>query len=320
MKVVLFGSNGKLGSAIRNLLFNDIRISLTCCSNRVYENSTGSSVKIDSIHYLPERKILREFLLSEKPDTIINCSAMTDVEECETSKQSAWNINVELPRNLAEISRLINAHLIHLSSDYVFDGKKGPYTEADTPFPINYYGKTKLASENVIRSTWENHTIIRTNVLYGCDQLQGQTDFLTHLLHAFKNKNPIRVADDMFCNPTYIPEIAEALYIITRKELIGTYHISGAEYVSRFQFAEIAGNILLPDNSFRETILKSVKVKDLRLKAPRPLRAGLVSLKAQTELGITFYPILQNLLSYFRTKERSNRILNRVSDKPINPL
>ncbi|MFM8437112.1 MAG: SDR family oxidoreductase, partial [Candidatus Kapaibacterium sp.] len=128
------------------------------------------------------------------------------------------------------------AHLIHFSTDYVFNGEKGPYTETDVPDPVNYYGRTKLAGENAILTSKIPSTIIRTNIVYG--HLPGvKKDFVTWVRDSGASGSGIAVVDDQFGNPTAAVDLAVATMRVIEKGRTGIYHVAGPEYLDRYSFA-----------------------------------------------------------------------------------
>ncbi|MCK5458214.1 MAG: SDR family oxidoreductase, partial [Melioribacteraceae bacterium] len=174
--------------------------------------------------------------------------------------------------------------LIHISSDYIFDGKNGPYTEDEIPNPISHYGKEKLAGENAIIAGRIKHTIIRTNVLYGSTQF-GRPDFVKWVFDSLSENKNIRIVKDQINNPTYIDDLSSAISKIIEFDKTGIYNIGGAEVLSRLDFTfKIADYFELDKN-----LITSIVTADLNQPAPRPLNSGLVNLKAETELN--YHPL-----------------------------
>ena len=134
---------------------------------------------------------MKELILDFFPDIIINTAAYTNVDRSETEKETAWKINVNGVENIALYAWTVDAHLIHISTDYIFDGKNGPYSEEDKPLPIGYYGRTKLASENSIRTSGVRFSIVRTNILYGPAKY-GRPDFVKWVINSLRANESIR--------------------------------------------------------------------------------------------------------------------------------
>ena len=214
------------------------------------------------------------------PDYIINVAAYTNVDKCESEKELAWNINVNGVEYLAKYSVPSNAHLIHISTDYVFDGLAGPYSENDLPNPISYYGRSKLAGENVIKKFDIKSTILRTNVLFGPTKF-GRPDFVKWVFNSLSENKNIRIVTDQINNPTYIEDLAQAIITICDSEKTGLFNIGGAELLNRLEFTKEIAEYFNLDFNLVEPIITA----DLNQPAPRPLNSGLINLKAETELN-----------------------------------
>ncbi|MEJ2614041.1 MAG: SDR family oxidoreductase [Ignavibacteriaceae bacterium] len=182
-----------------------------------------------------------------------------------------------------------NSHLIHISSDYIFDGTNGPYAENAKPNPLGYYGRTKLASENALKISGSVHTILRTNVLFGI--ADSRPDFVRWVVNSLKNKKHIRIVTDQFNNPTFIDDLVQAISKVIEFKKDGIYHIGGRDFLSRFDFTEKIADFFNLDKS----LITEIKTEELNQKARRPLKSGLITLKAETELGFKPHTILESL-------------------------
>src|SRR5690606_21105951 len=151
------------------------------------------------------KKIVFDFI----PDFIINAAAYTNVDKSEIEKETAWKINVKGVEYLAEASRVIDSHLIHISSDYIFDGVCGPYNENTKPNPVSYYGRTRLARENALKISGAMYTVLRTNVLFGI--ADSRPDFVRWVIDNLSNKKNIRIVTDQINNPTFIDDLVQAI-------------------------------------------------------------------------------------------------------------
>jgi dTDP-4-dehydrorhamnose reductase len=189
-----------------------------------------------------------------------------------------------------EAARKVGARLVHISTDYVFDGNHGPYSEDDKPNPINYYGKSKLASENAIRISGIPHTILRTIVLYGAG-IGIKESFPLWVVRNLKAGNHICCVEDQMSNPTHVTDLAFAAVKGFELNRDGIYHICGKDRASRYDFALRIADVFGLD----ARLIKRVKTADLKQEAPRPLLSGFVTLKAQTELGLNPMDIVQGL-------------------------
>ncbi len=171
-------------------------------------------------------------------DVIVNCAAFTRVDDCESERDLACEVNTEGPTNLAVAAKKEGSRLIHISTDYVFDGrKKAPeaYTEKDDPDPISYYGVTKLAAEEAIRKITDNHIILRTAWLYG---IRGQNFLKTMLALALKDpQREIKIVNDQFGSPTWSYRLALQIARLIESEGNGTYHATSTGYCTWYELA-----------------------------------------------------------------------------------
>jgi dTDP-4-dehydrorhamnose reductase len=214
------------------------------------------------------------------PDFVINTAAYTNVDKSETEREIAWKINVTGVENIALYSWTVDAHLIHISSDYIFDGKNGPYSEEDKPNPIGYYGRTKLAGENSIKTSGVRATILRTNIVYGPAKY-GRQDFVKWVVNSLRANQTIKIVTDQIGNPTFIDDIVNAINSIIEFKKEGVYNIAGKEILTRYDFTLRIADYFKLDKK----LILPIITKELNQPAPRPLKSGLIILKAETEIG-----------------------------------
>ena len=287
-RILIIGSNGKLGLGLARRLSVNGRYEILCSG--IEEKQTGPGVDYLQAD-ITRKNSIKSLFHNFFPDVVINAAGYTNVDLCETNKELSWNINVKGTENIAISSWAIDAHMIHISTDYIFDGKEGPYTEEDVPNPISYYGRTKLASENSLRTSGTRYTILRTNVLYGSNPEDGHADFARWAAESLKKGKQISVVTDQMNNPTYIPDLVNAVINIIEMEKQGIYNIGGAELLSRYDFAvRIAEHYGL-----NKELIIPVTTESLKQPAPRPLKSGLIIRKAERELGFTPTPINETL-------------------------
>lgn len=223
-----------------------------------------------------------------QPDIIINCAAHTGVDKAETDIEKSFAINEQGSKYLAEQALKHNALLIHISTDYVFDGNKDePYLESDTPNPQGIYGKSKLAGELAIQNTGCKHVILRTAWVFG----EHGHNFVKTMLKLGSTRKHLRVIGDQFGGPTYSGDVARAIIEIAKQYNTplqnGTYHFSGHPYVSWYQFAcEIfkVANSRLPD--YKTPIVEEIKTIDYPLPAARPVSSRLTCDKIKQVFSI----------------------------------
>ncbi len=285
-RILIFGSNGMLGQRLSEFFRNN---SLELLTSSVEEKSF-----IEGIDYvqcdITDRNKTKKIIYDFCPDFIINAAAFTNVDLAETERETAWKINVKAVEYLSEAARIIDAHIIHFSTDYIFDGRNGPYLETAMPNPLGYYGRTKLASENVLKLYAVKHTIIRTNVLYGQARF-GRPDFVKWVVNSLRENKEIRIVTDQINNPTYLDDIILAVDKIIESKREGIYNIGGRELLSRFEFTQMIADYF----SLDKKLIKPITTEELNQPARRPLKSGLITIKAQSELGYRPHTILEAL-------------------------
>ena len=286
-RIVIVGANGTLGQRLFEFYsaLNDVEL-LPASIEEEFVFDSQSYIQLDISNRNEVKKIIYDFC----PDFIINAAAFTNVDKCESERETAWKINVKGVEYLSEAARVLDSHLIHISSDYIFDGKNGPYSENDIPNPLGYYARTKLASENVLKISGTKNTIIRTNVLYGTAKY-SRPDFVKWVVDSVRSGKEIKIVDDQFNNPTFIDDLVQAINKIIELRKEGLYNIGGSEVLSRFDFTMIIADFFNLDKS----LIKRIKTEDLKQPARRPLKSGLITIKAQSELGYKPHSIINSL-------------------------
>jgi dTDP-4-dehydrorhamnose reductase len=225
LKIAVVGANGQLGS--------DLVAEFTANRDDVCP-LTHAEVDIASL------ESVKACLQANRPQVLINTAAMHHVEDCEAQPAQAYAVNAIGARNLALAAEEIGALLIHLSTDYVFDGqKKEPYVESDVPLPLNVYGNSKLAGEHFVRSLCSRHLVVRTSALYGrhpCRAKRGE-NFVNLMLKLARERGRVRVVDDEFVSPTSTLELARQIVALSRCDAFGLYHATGEGSCSWYGFA-----------------------------------------------------------------------------------
>lgn len=249
---------------------------------------------VDAVDYvscdLADKDKLKKAVYDFCPDAIVNAAAYTNVDLSETERELAWKINVKGVEYLAEAARVLDAHLVHISTDYIFDGKSGPYSESAKPNPIGYYGRTKLASENVLKLSGINYTVLRTNVLYGVAK-NSRPDFVKWVVNMLRDKKQIRIVTDQINNPTFIDDLVQAVSKVIEFKKFGVFNIGGSEFLSRYDFTLRIAEYFELD----ESLIVPIKTSELNQPARRPLNSGLLTIKAQSELGFKPHTIEETL-------------------------
>jgi len=288
-RILICGSNGLLGQKLALMLSSqtDYEVLNTSIERSfVFDSRLFDYTQLD----IAKKGDVKSLISSFHPTVILNAAAATNVDWCEVNREEAWKINVVGIENLVEAARKVGARLVHISTDYVFDGSHGPYSEDDKPNPISYYGKSKLASENAVRSGAIPYTILRSMILYGSG-IGLKDSFPVWVIKSLRAGQRIRCVDDQIGNPTHVSDLAFTVTKSFELNRDGIYHVCGKDRVSRYDFAlQIAETF----NLDRSLVLR-IRTGDLKQEAPRPLSSGLITLKAQTELGLNPMSIEQGL-------------------------
>jgi len=280
--LLVTGASGLLGNKIVECAENDHDVTPLHNTKPLHPKS----LRLDITDAAEVLKLFR----SVKPDAVIHTASETNVDKCETEKEQAFKINVEGTGNLSVACNEVDAKLVYISTDYVFDGEKGNYTEQDTPNPINYYGLTKLEGEKRVIQDCENHAVLRTSVLYGWHP--WKQNFATWVINQLRQNKKIAVVEDHYNTPTLADNLAGMAIETAERDLRGIYHASGSERTSRCEFArQIAKTFGL-----EVALIEAVKMKDLTLwVARRPKDSSLNTSKIQKQLETKPLSVLDGL-------------------------
>lgn len=258
------GAAGLLGQHIVKALTKDFYTLAVDINDRPFDQYDDLTYLKHNLTSFDEIK----FALDDfAPDFIFNCAGMTNVDDCEKDKKFAHALNVEILENLLRIKF---KKLIHLSTDYVFDGHNGPYSEDDKTNPVGYYGETKLKSEMALQESGKDFTIIRTNVLYGTGK-DVRPNFITWLVRSLRDRKNLRIVTDQFNNPIHAGNLAEAILEIVEMDYSGIIHIAGTDYLSRYDIAVKTAEHFKLDAG----LIQSITTEELSQIARRPLKGGL---------------------------------------------
>jgi len=225
LRVAVIGANGQLGSDVARAFANN---GDDVCP------LTHADIEITNID-----SVLHSFR-EIRPEIVVNTAAMHHVEKCESEPERAYAINALGTRNLAQGAQDVKSILMHVSTDYVFDGRKGaPYEEHDGPQPLNVYGNSKLAGEYFVRSVADRHFVLRTSALYGRSGCRGKggLNFIQLMLKLAKERDELRVVDSEVVSPTSTAELAGQMVALSRCDCYGLYHATAEGSCSWFEFA-----------------------------------------------------------------------------------
>lgn len=276
-RVLVTGGNGLLGTKTIGLLLSlgrqPISVSLEPdCLNRFLGDFPYSSLDIT------DPAAISSLFAELKPEAVVHTAAFTAVDACETQRDLSWRVNVDGSANVALGAAEVGARLVHVSTEYVFDGANGPYTEDDLPNPISHYGRTKLESEKAVKERCRDWVIGRTTVLFG-DAPNVRPSFVRWLVDSLREGKEVRIVDDQISSPTLAENLAEMLLALLDSGKTGTYNTVGDSILDRYSFSTMIARVYGLDAG----PVRRVKTSDLNQPAPRPLKAGLIMEKFKRE-------------------------------------
>ncbi|MGC8658989.1 MAG: dTDP-4-dehydrorhamnose reductase [Desulfomonilaceae bacterium] len=224
--------------------------------------------------------LVRSIFEKLKPETVVNTAALTDVDGCETQVETAFRVNAVGPENLAIVARESGSYLLHISTDYIFDGSKGePYKENDSPNPLGIYGKSKLEGEVRLQKVLlDNYCIVRTQWLYGTN---GK-NFVDTIIGAAKRNKVLKIVDDQFGAPTYTVDLATAIVKLWQLRAAGVFHVTNSGITTWSDFASRILNLV----GLSDITIENIKTTQLGRPAPRPLYSVLDNSKFENLTGI----------------------------------
>ena len=280
MKILITGSNGLLGQKLLYKLRQDSSVHLIATSkgeNRVSEKEGYTYFDLD----ITDNDAVAQLIISEKPQVVVNTAAMTNVDLCEDEKQACDSLNVDAVRYLADACEKNDAHLIQISTDFVFDGEDGPYKEEDKPNPLSYYGLSKLKSEQLLQAHSVKWTVLRTIIVFGIGENLSKGNIVLWAKGALAKGDPLNIIDDQFRAPTLAEDLADICILAAKKKALGIFNASGKDIMSIYEIVErIAKHY---GNSTEN--LNKISTATLKQKAGRPPKTGFILDKSINELG-----------------------------------
>lgn len=283
IKILTTGSNGLLGQKITKLVLEKYanQINLIASSrgpNRLSEKEGYQYISLDITNPTEVNKIIS----LHKPDFIINTAAATNVDWCEDHQEECWKANVTAVQNLIEACKQNNTHLVHVSTDFVFDGKKeGLYKEEDTVNPLSFYAKSKVQAEIEVQKATIKWAILRTVLVYGIVDDMSRSNVVLWAKKNLENHNQINVVDDQFRTPTLAEDLAKGCILACIHHAQGLYNISGKDYMNIYDLVHRVAQYFKLD----QTLIKRVSSNELNQTAKRPLKTGFDLSKSKHDLG-----------------------------------
>ena len=281
-RILITGASGQLGNAVLKE-FQDYEI---LAVDLIPTAIQSQSIEFKSLDITKKDEVV-SVIQSFKPEIILNLAAMTDVDACEENPELAEEINSNCLNSFLDE---FQGTFVQISTDYVFNGEDGPYSETNQTDPINRYGRTKLNAEKLVRGYSNQWIILRTNVVY--DYIQStQASFVKWVVDSLSNGKSINIVNDQWNNPTWTVSLAKILHQALNKKMTGLFHYGGADQVNRYQFAEMIAEVFHLDKS----IIKPISTSDLNQIAPRPLNCGLKTQLIESKLGVKPISLLECL-------------------------
>jgi dTDP-4-dehydrorhamnose reductase len=279
MKILITGANGLLGHKLVDLLPRQPGV-VTIATARRTMSGLPPAVLFSRLD-ITDREQVQSVIALHRPDVIIHTAAMTNVDQCESEKENCWRANVESVNYLIEASRKIQARLIHVSTDFIFDGSHGPLDESATPNPVNFYGESKLAAEKEVINSRLHWTIVRTVLVYGVTPDLSRSNIVLWVKKSLEEEKSIRVVTDQWRTPTLAEDLAMGCYLVAQKKATGIFHISGEEMLTPYDIAIQTAEFFHLDKG----LIARADSHTFQQPARRPPKTGFIIDKAKAVLG-----------------------------------
>ena len=279
MKILLTGSNGLLGQKLVKLILDNGEDELVATA-RGENRLPIASECFRSLDVTNETEVF-DVMRAEKPDVVIHTAAMTNVDQCEIEQEACWQLNVDAVAHLIKACEHVGAYLLHLSTDFIFDGEEGPYDEEGIPNPVSYYGESKLAAEKLLLDSKIKYGIARTVLVYGIAHDMSRSNIILWVKGSLEAGKEIKVVDDQLRSPTLAEDLAIGCYLMAKQKAQGIFNISGKDLLTPYDMALKTAAYFNLDTSNMQRADASTFTQT----AKRPPRTGFSIEKARKELG-----------------------------------
>lgn len=279
MKILITGANGLLGYKLVHLLSKQEGIKAIATGRRPIENlpPNVSFHELDITNAAQTEQVVGTL----KPEIIINTAALTQVDQCESERELCWKANVTGVANLVAACSKNQTHLVHVSTDFIFDGSHGPLDETAIPHPVNFYGESKLAGERIVQESNISWTILRTVLVYGITPDLSRSNIVLWVKKNLEEGKIINVVNDQWRTPTLAEDLAMGCFLAAQKKAKGIYHISGEELMTPYDIAIKTADFF----QLNKTLIHPTDSSKFKQPAVRPLKTGFIITKATSELG-----------------------------------
>jgi dTDP-4-dehydrorhamnose reductase len=295
------GASGLLGSNFALIANKRSEKIIALYHTHPFEFPGGTAIKID----LRNGPFVRELVREYHPDWIVHCAALTNVDWCEMQRYATWKMNVEVTRQIASLAREIGAGLVYISTDSIFDGKSGWYSEESTPAPLNVYAESKLAGEKAVLNELDCSLIVRTNI-YGWNA-KTKESLAEWILRRLESGQSVPGFFDILFTPIFVGDLSEIILDMMKLGLKGVYHVAGSQVCSKYEFAvQMAATFGLN----RELVQPATVVDAMELRAKRPGNTSLRSDKISVALGSGMPDIEAGLLRFKAMRNNARIVRN----------
>lgn len=279
MKLLITGANGLLGNKLVTQLENDPSWDVLATSRG--ESRLGQSrLRYQSLD-IEDRQQVLDTVAAFRPDVILHTAAMTHVDQCELNRDACWKANVEAVQHLIAAAEQHQAFLLHVSTDFIFSGEEGPYSEEATAAPVNFYGESKLEAERLVQQSKAAWAIARTVLVYGITDSLSRSNIILWVKSSLEAGKTIQVVDDQWRTPTLAEDLAAGCLLIAEKRATGIWNISGKDFLTPYEMALKTADFFQLDTS----LITRADSSTFTQPAKRPPRTGFIIEKAQRTLG-----------------------------------
>jgi len=290
MKILITGSNGLLGQKLVSLLYLQVGITLIATARGANRDEIYEDYIYESMDITSEENVLKVFR-KHKPDAVIHTAAMTHVDQCELNKETCVDQNITAVKHIVKACKEVGAFLLHVSTDFIFDGTHGPLTEEETPNPVNYYGWTKWEAEKAVENSGLKWAIARTVLVYGVVQDMSRSNIVLWVKNNLEQKKEINVVNDQWRTPTLAEDLAKGCCLIVQKQATGIFNISGEEMLSPYELAHQVATVWNLDKG----LIKQADSSTFTQPALRPPKTGFIIDKAKKQLGYKPHTLVEGL-------------------------
>lgn len=297
MKILITGSNGLLGQKLVYKLRNQSGINLIATARGENRLLKTDGYEYDAMDITNEKQV-HEVLTKHKPDAVIHTAAMTNVDACETDRDGAVAMNtsavkyiVDALEELQQKNAGYKPQLVHLSTDFIFDGTHGPIDETEKPNPLSFYAETKLNAETIVQQSKLHWAIARTVLVYGIVDNMSRSNIVLWAKQNLEQGKTINVVDDQFRTPTLAEDLADGCILLVQKKAQGIYNISGKDFLSILQLVHQVADYYNLDKS----LINPSKSADIKQPAKRPPITGFIIDKAIKDLGYNPHSFMEGI-------------------------